>query len=391
MSSRPNIPRPSKRFFPPCIHYGGIYHLSNECLYYPICKLCGSYDHDTNGHKRGFISLERDINPRNPQHALKNCEACGSSTHTTTDHYDIEWFKRGEALQAKKAEALKSTRAESSNANRSKTPTKRVVQQKLTSLNVFVQSDIRSLSVYLDNGCLRHMTGVKSYLHKYVEQPGPKWCWDMTPTCTTEGISQNFSSPYTPEQNGVAERKHRTITKAARTMLSGSVFSKQYWTEAVATACYTQNRSHHCEIDISKPLMKLFRYENPIHHFSSCLLERYSLCHPKGAHVTESVQPHREDNNPGSRNNSIVIHLVSHHFDERPPRLSNSTKPLKDNISIAESERYTPDEYLHPYKPYQSPPLPVPSMVTPAPQDRWSQDKHIELVNIIGNPGAGML
>ncbi|GJT77417.1 hypothetical protein Tco_1044142 [Tanacetum coccineum] len=30
-------------------------------------------------------------------------------------------------------------------------------------------------------------------------------------------------------------------------------------------------------------------------------------------------------------------------------------------------------------------------MVTPAPQDRWSQDKHIELVNIIGNPGARML
>ncbi|GKD82942.1 hypothetical protein Tco_1349781, partial [Tanacetum coccineum] len=30
-------------------------------------------------------------------------------------------------------------------------------------------------------------------------------------------------------------------------------------------------------------------------------------------------------------------------------------------------------------------------MVTPAPQNRWSLDKHIELVNIIGNPGAGML
>ncbi|GKE13061.1 retrovirus-related pol polyprotein from transposon TNT 1-94 [Tanacetum coccineum] len=38
-----------------------------------------------------------------------------------------------------------------------------------------------------------------------------------------------------------------------------------------------------------------------------------------------------------------------------------------------------------------SPPLPVPSMFTPAPQDRWSQDKHIKLVNIIGNPGARML
>ncbi|GKB28356.1 retrovirus-related pol polyprotein from transposon TNT 1-94 [Tanacetum coccineum] len=38
-----------------------------------------------------------------------------------------------------------------------------------------------------------------------------------------------------------------------------------------------------------------------------------------------------------------------------------------------------------------NPPLPIPSVVTPAPQDRWSQDKHIELVNIIRNPWAGML
>nr|GEX27835.1 retrovirus-related Pol polyprotein from transposon TNT 1-94 [Tanacetum cinerariifolium] len=38
-----------------------------------------------------------------------------------------------------------------------------------------------------------------------------------------------------------------------------------------------------------------------------------------------------------------------------------------------------------------SPPLHIPSMVTLAPQDRGSHDKHIKLVNIIGNPGAGML
>ncbi|GJY91143.1 retrovirus-related pol polyprotein from transposon TNT 1-94 [Tanacetum coccineum] len=37
------------------------------------------------------------------------------------------------------------------------------------------------------------------------------------------------------------------------------------------------------------------------------------------------------------------------------------------------------------------PPLPIPSVVTLVPQDRWSLDKHIELVNIISNPGAGML
>ncbi|GJZ62773.1 retrovirus-related pol polyprotein from transposon TNT 1-94 [Tanacetum coccineum] len=41
--------------------------------------------------------------------------------------------------------------------------------------------------------------------------------------------------------------------------------------------------------------------------------------------------------------------------------------------------------------PILNPPLPIPSVVTLAPQDRWSQDKHIELVNIISNPGVGML
>ncbi|GJQ94940.1 hypothetical protein Tco_0006079 [Tanacetum coccineum] len=92
---------------------------------------CERTDHKTCDHAECISTMnmsqhlkKREINPINPQHAFKRCEACRSSTHTTTDHYDIEWFKRGEALQAKKAEALKSNRVESLNANRSKTLTK---------------------------------------------------------------------------------------------------------------------------------------------------------------------------------------------------------------------------------------------------------------------------
>ncbi|GKB92899.1 retrovirus-related pol polyprotein from transposon TNT 1-94, partial [Tanacetum coccineum] len=137
-------------------------------------------------------------------------------------------------------------------------------------------------------------------------------------------------------------------------------------------------------------------------------------------------------------------------------------KSLVDDINIAETERYLPDEYLHPYEPSQryqtnnndvsfiepyespepvvleteskhsnhtndekiidnlpntedihisehlsspsvedtsvqntilipNPSLSIPSMVTPAPQYKWYQDKHIDLVNIIGIPGARML
>ncbi|GKA20198.1 retrovirus-related pol polyprotein from transposon TNT 1-94 [Tanacetum coccineum] len=61
--------------------------------------------------------------------------------------------------------------------------------------------------------------------------------------CDEKGISHNFSSLYTPKQNGVAERKNRTLIKAARTMLNRSVLSKHFWTEAARIACYTQNRS----------------------------------------------------------------------------------------------------------------------------------------------------
>nr|GEY13304.1 retrovirus-related Pol polyprotein from transposon TNT 1-94 [Tanacetum cinerariifolium] len=40
-----------------------------------------------------ITSLEREINLRNSQHPFKRCEACGSSTNTINDHYNIEWFK----------------------------------------------------------------------------------------------------------------------------------------------------------------------------------------------------------------------------------------------------------------------------------------------------------
>ncbi|GKE74500.1 retrovirus-related pol polyprotein from transposon TNT 1-94, partial [Tanacetum coccineum] len=61
--------------------------------------------------------------------------------------------------------------------------------------------------------------------------------------CDEKGISQNFSSPYTPEQNGIAERKNITLIEATRTMLNGSVLSKHFWTKVVRIACHTQNRS----------------------------------------------------------------------------------------------------------------------------------------------------
>ena len=57
-----------------------------------------------------------------------------------------------------------------------------------------------------------------------------------------EGISHEFSATYTPQQNGVVERKNRTLIEMARMMLDEYKTPKHFWAEAVETACHATNR-----------------------------------------------------------------------------------------------------------------------------------------------------
>nr|GEY60048.1 hypothetical protein [Tanacetum cinerariifolium] len=65
---------------------------------------------------------------------------------------------------------------------------------------------------------------------------------DLNQFCGLKGIKREFSVPRTPQQNGLAERKNRTLIEAARTMLADSLLPIPFWAEAVNTACYVQNR-----------------------------------------------------------------------------------------------------------------------------------------------------
>lgn len=56
------------------------------------------------------------------------------------------------------------------------------------------------------------------------------------------GIRRRLSAPYTPQQNGIAERKNRTLIESARCMLEESGLPKSFWAEAVATANHVRNR-----------------------------------------------------------------------------------------------------------------------------------------------------
>ncbi|XP_073354653.1 uncharacterized protein [Aegilops tauschii subsp. strangulata] len=57
-----------------------------------------------------------------------------------------------------------------------------------------------------------------------------------------EGIKHQYSTPYTPQQNGVAERKNRTLMDATRTMMAEFKSPYNFWAEAINTACHASNR-----------------------------------------------------------------------------------------------------------------------------------------------------
>nr|GEV11848.1 retrovirus-related Pol polyprotein from transposon TNT 1-94 [Tanacetum cinerariifolium] len=57
------------------------------------------------------------------------------------------------------------------------------------------------------------------------------------------GITQQFSAARTPQQNGVVERRNRTLVEAAKTMLIFANLPLFLWVEAIVTACFTQNHS----------------------------------------------------------------------------------------------------------------------------------------------------
>jgi transposase InsO family protein len=59
--------------------------------------------------------------------------------------------------------------------------------------------------------------------------------------CKDVGIKRELTTPYNPQQNGVAERKNRTIMEAVKTMIHDQDLPMCLWAEAAKTVVYVQN------------------------------------------------------------------------------------------------------------------------------------------------------
>jgi transposase InsO family protein len=59
--------------------------------------------------------------------------------------------------------------------------------------------------------------------------------------CEKHEIRRFLIAPYTPQQNGIAEKKNRTILDMVRSMIKTKEMPKEFWVEAVQCAVYIQN------------------------------------------------------------------------------------------------------------------------------------------------------
>nr|GEW87789.1 hypothetical protein [Tanacetum cinerariifolium] len=175
-----------------------------------------------------------------------------------------------------------------------------------------------------------------------------------------EGIEHQISTARTPEQNGVVKRRNHTMVEAARTMLSASQLPLFFWAEAIATACYTQNRSiiipthdktpYHI-INVRKPSIKHLHIFGCICYITregknmdkikekedQCILVGYST-QPKGYHVYNK-RTRMIGSNP----------LTNIQPTSAPSTHTNVHAEENNNAQAEEGEQVQDDEFTNPF------------------------------------------
>nr|AAK70631.1 Putative copia-type pol polyprotein [Oryza sativa Japonica Group]AAM47283.1 Putative copia-type pol polyprotein [Oryza sativa Japonica Group] len=170
-----------------------------------------------------------------------------------------------------------------------------------------------------------------------------------------EGIKHEFSAPYGPPQNGIVERKNRTLIEAARAMLDEYKTSDVFWAEAVSTACHAINRLYLHKI-LKKTSYELLSGKKPnvsyfcvfgskyfilskrprSSKFSSKVDEGFLLGYESNAHaycvfnrtsgIVEVTRDVTFDESNGSQGEQVVVHVVG----DVDPSQAIGTKAIGD-------------------------------------------------------------
>lgn len=146
--------------------------------------------------------------------------------------------------------------------------------------------------------------------------------------CVTHGIEHEITTPYTPQHNGLAERRNRIVLNMVRSMLKDKGLPHSFWGEAATTAAYILNRCPTKRL-VSQVLEERWSGKRPIVRHLRIF---GSLCY---VHIPDEKRKKLQDK-------SEVMILVGYH-PSRAYRLYNPiTKKLlmSRDVIINESERW---------------------------------------------------
>lgn len=107
-----------------------------------------------------------------------------------------------------------------------------------------------------------------------------------------KGIVSQRSCPYTPQQNGLAERKNRHLLDMVRTLLLESSVPVKFWTEALSTAVYLINRLPSPQLKFDSPYYRIFGKHPNYHmlHTFGCVCFVHLPAHERHKLAAQSVR-----------------------------------------------------------------------------------------------------
>ena len=90
---------------------------------------------------------------------------------------------------------------------------------------------------------------------------------NMQQLCEECGIQMQHSTPYTPQQNGVAERKNRSLKEMATCMIEARDISPKIWDEGINFYAHIKNRSFHKSVKGKTPYEAWFGHKPNVSNF----------------------------------------------------------------------------------------------------------------------------
>ncbi|RVW94747.1 Retrovirus-related Pol polyprotein from transposon TNT 1-94 [Vitis vinifera] len=165
---------------------------------------------------------------------------------------------------------------------------------------------------------------------------------DFKVFCEEEGLHRELTTPYSPEQNGVAERKNRTVVEMARSMMKAKNLSNHFWAEGVATAVYllnisptkaVLNRTPYEAWYGRKPWVKPFKgYKlyNPVS--GKIIVSRNVVFDEKASWTWRIPASPTPSNSPSSPN--LSSSSSSQSSEETPPRKFRSLRDIYETTQV---------------------------------------------------------